>query len=412
MLLFLLSSLLAICLYYLHISGTSVRVLPEEWPLFETDQLTNVFNPRYNTLLRDHAYKIARGQLKGPETCIISPSSGLMYGLTKTGDIMEIDIEKDVASLFINLPKSRPLGGAFAIEDIAYEGEDGHQRQQKKQRREVMYIADAVNGLMRVDMQTKEVTHVAKETSSPKQTPISFANDVVVSQSTGLVYFTDSTDIKPCPYAHDPSLFNTLGASILDALRGKRAGRILVYDPKTHQTVQIADNLWFANGITISKDEEHVLVCETFQARVLKYYLAGEKKGSMEVFSQDLLPGYCDGINYSEDESKVYIGIPSGKPAVIGLLQNIPDTVFGIDFQFNIFIRNVISVLPDFMRPKPQKIGIVLALDGRTGKITGEAYDPEGTNIELVTAVTQSGNKLFLGSLTNEFVGVVSTEKV
>ena len=50
--------------------------------------------------------------------------------------------------------------------------------------------------------------------------------------------------------------------------------------------------MYFANGITLSKDEDFLLVQETFAYRTRRYWLKGPRKGTWDYFVE-LLPGVC-----------------------------------------------------------------------------------------------------------------------
>jgi sugar lactone lactonase YvrE len=45
----------------------------------------------------------------------------------------------------------------------------------------------------------------------------------------------------------------------------------------------VADGIWFANGVALSRDESFIVVAETFGCRLLRHWLKGEKAGSTEV---------------------------------------------------------------------------------------------------------------------------------
>lgn len=67
------------------------------------------------------------------------------------------------------------------------------------------------------------------------------------------------------------------------------------YDAKTKKNTVLIDNLHFANGVILSKDEDFVLVVETFYSRIHRYYLKGPKKGTHDIFV-DGLPGMPDNL--------------------------------------------------------------------------------------------------------------------
>ena len=55
-------------------------------------------------------------------------------------------------------------------------------------------------------------------------------------------------------------------------------------------------NLCFANGVALAPDESFALVNETWNYRVLRYWLTGDKKDTWDVFI-DNLPGFPDNIS-------------------------------------------------------------------------------------------------------------------
>lgn len=48
-------------------------------------------------------------------------------------------------------------------------------------------------------------------------------------------------------------------------LEAKPHGQLLKYDPSTKETSLVLDGLGFANGVTISSDQEFLVVCETWK---------------------------------------------------------------------------------------------------------------------------------------------------
>lgn len=63
----------------------------------------------------------------------------------------------------------------------------------------------------------------------------------------------------------------------LCAVQGKASGRLLSYNPATRKTHVVTDGLWFANGVTLSKDESFVAVVETNVQRVHRVWVSGPK---------------------------------------------------------------------------------------------------------------------------------------
>ena len=67
----------------------------------------------------------------------------------------------------------------------------------------------------------------------------------------GIIYFTDAS------YKY------SLSECILDILEGRPHGRLLSYDPATKMTKVLVHNLYFANGVAVSPDQNYVIFCET-----------------------------------------------------------------------------------------------------------------------------------------------------
>lgn len=69
--------------------------------------------------------------------------------------------------------------------------------------------------------------------------------------SDGLIYFTDAS------YKYNFEMY------MLDVLEGRPHGRLMSFNPSTNQTVVIARDLYFANGVALSPDQHSLIFCET-----------------------------------------------------------------------------------------------------------------------------------------------------
>lgn len=67
----------------------------------------------------------------------------------------------------------------------------------------------------------------------------------------GKIYFTDASYKYP------------LKDYMLDVMEARPHGRLLSYDPKTNQTLVLALDLYFANGLALSPDQHAIVFCET-----------------------------------------------------------------------------------------------------------------------------------------------------
>ncbi len=67
----------------------------------------------------------------------------------------------------------------------------------------------------------------------------------------GMIYFTDAS------YKY------SLSKTTWDLLEGKPHGRLMSYDPATKTTKVLVRDLYFANGVVVSPDQNYVIFCET-----------------------------------------------------------------------------------------------------------------------------------------------------
>jgi sugar lactone lactonase YvrE len=77
-------------------------------------------------------------------------------------------------------------------------------------------------------------------------------------------------------------------------------GRLLVFDTGDGKAKTLLDDLNFANGVAVGHDQTYVLVNETGNYRVIRYWLTGPKKGRAEPFIEGL-PGFPDNISSGFD---------------------------------------------------------------------------------------------------------------
>ena len=81
-----------------------------------------------------------------------------------------------------------------------------------------------------------------------------------------------------------------------DLLEARPYGRLLRHDPATGETEVLLQGLYFANGVALSRDEDFVLVNETYRYRITRYWLTGARAGTSDIFC-DNLPGFADGVS-------------------------------------------------------------------------------------------------------------------
>jgi Strictosidine synthase len=350
-----------------------------------------------NTLLQNKAKKIYPAPpVRGPET-VIFDSKNRMYVVTEDAKLYEIRDYKgtsstgstgteiiNATSVFLkDLGMGRPLGGRFAGETL--------------------YLADSLLGLIRIHNVHDKKSKVELVVSSVDQQRILYADDVIVGPKTGKVYFTDASEIAPDRIrvgVDSSTTWDTLHASKLDLMSGRATGRLLQYDPKSDQTIVLAKQLRFPNGIGIDPTETSLIFAETFGIRLTKYDLeTGELK---TVIDSEDLPGYLDGVDCGAQ--KCYAVMPSAIVPAHKILNVLPIAV-------SAFLRSLLMSLPKALVPPVKKFGGIIEYNMQDG--THRAFlDPSGKSISMLTGATLHNNLLYLGSLQNEYIGVFDPSDV
>ncbi|XP_024978344.1 protein STRICTOSIDINE SYNTHASE-LIKE 6-like [Cynara cardunculus var. scolymus] len=294
--------------------------------------------------------KIGSGQLVGAEDIAYETKSGLLYTGCEDGWIKRVKLTDSVADSVVENwvhTGGRPIGIAM--------DESGD-----------VFVADAYKGLLKVssDGKLELLTHEAEGVK------FGMPDGVAVAKN-GMVYFTDAT------YKYD------FPGAVNDIYEGRPHGRLLSYDPSTKETKVLARDLYFANGVEISPDQDFVIFCETFMRRCPRYYLQGEKKGSIDVFV-DNLPGLPDNIRYDGD-GHYWLGIPWGNSLLTKFIQTYP------------FARKILAFIFKHLHKMPElmKFGGVIALDLEGNTIRGY-YDDSW---KMTTSGLKIGEHLYMGSI-------------
>jgi sugar lactone lactonase YvrE len=273
----------------------------------------------------------------GPEDVAVSPRDGRVYTGIGDGRILRIDPRGGPVEVFANTG-GRPLG-------VTFDAGGEH-----------LYVSDALLGLLSVDPAGR-VTVLADEAQGE---PVTFADNLDVARD-GTVWFSA------------PTREHSLAEVELDVWDSRPSGRLLRYDPGTGEARVVLDNLFYANGVALAADESFVLVAEFLAFRIVRYWLAGPRAGTHEIFV-DGLPGYPDNITRTPD-GRFLVGLS---------LQRIP----GLDAQrARPWAVKVLYRLPAFLKPKPQYPGYLMEFDEH-GKLRRFAADETRDRIAQVTSGT------------------------
>jgi len=264
-----------------------------------------------------------------------------------------------------------PRGGAGSPEVFATTG--GRPLGMTFDRDGNLLVADAIKGLLSVNAQGA-VSVLSAEAGG---VPFRCLNDLDVAAD-GTIYFTDASWKFP------------LTVYKQDLFEHRPNGRLLAYEPQSKQTRVVIDKIHFANGVAVSPDQSFLLFVETGKYRVRRLWLSGEKKGTDEIFI-DNLPGFPDNIT-SNGHDKFWLALVTPRSSLLDKLLPLP------------FLRKVVLRLPEFIQPAPQRYGFVLALN-RDGQVVENLQDPSGQSFALISNVLEYQGQLYLGSIGEDAVG-------
>uniref|UniRef100_A0A2N9EI64 Strictosidine synthase conserved region domain-containing protein n=1 Tax=Fagus sylvatica TaxID=28930 RepID=A0A2N9EI64_FAGSY len=306
----------------------------------------------------DHMLRVSEfvgvGNLIGPEDLAYDTKSGVIYTGCADGWINRVTVNDSVSDSVVEKwinTGGRPLGIAI-----------GHNNE--------LIVADPEKGLLNVTADGV-VELLTDEADGQKFKTI----DAVDVAHNGMIYFSDAS------YKYSLSKF------IWDILEGKPHGRLMSYDPATKTTKVLVRNLYFANGVAVTPDQNYVIYCETPVRRCRKYHIQGKEEGRVENFI-DYLPGMPDNIRY-DGEGQYWIGLATG-----------PSLQWDLAFRYP-FIRKVLLIMEKYIgRPQMEKNGGVMAVD-MEGKPLAHYYDP---GLALVSSGMKIGNHLYCGSVFYPYI--------
>jgi sugar lactone lactonase YvrE len=326
----------------------SAPIDPAAYTPPKPQELAGVLAP--NSLLQK-AELLALGKINGPEEVAVD-SHGRIFGGTQDGMIMRL-LPDGKLDTFANT-KGRPLGMQF-------------------DKNNNLIVCDSYKGLLSINPQGK-IKVLAK---SADGVPFKFTDALDISRN-GTIYFTDA------------SSRHGLDEYLYDLLESKPHGRFLSYNPTTGQIKVLLKDLYFANGVALSQQENFVLINETYRYRIVRYWLKGPKVGTHEIFI-DNLPGFPDNIS-SNHKGTFWLALFTVRNETADKLHPSP------------FRKAQMSKLPKALWPKPKPYGLVLALDEQ-GKITQSLHDPTGNHLKEITSAREFDGYLYLGSLHNDRIG-------
>jgi sugar lactone lactonase YvrE len=292
----------------------------------------------------------------GAEDVVVA-DNGLVYTGTEDGSVFSVRPDGSRVEL-VGHTGGRPLG----IELLP----DGR-----------LLVADAHEGLLAMETATGKVERLVDTVNGRRMV---FCNNADIARN-GDIWFTDSSAHFSIERWKD------------DLVQDTRTGRL--YCRRADGTVEKhLGGLRFANGVALAADESYVAVAETTGRTVVRLWLTGERAGQREYLCEDL-PGYPDNISRGSD-GLIWVTIASPPdPLVEKVLHRAP-----------LALRKMATKVPDALQPKPKRTVRVMAFDD-AGACVHDLHG-EADRYHVVTGVREHDGKVWLGSLYEPAVGVIS----
>ncbi|KAL4645679.1 hypothetical protein ACB092_02G252000 [Castanea dentata] len=297
---------------------------------------------------------VGLGNLIGPEDMAYDAKSGVIYTGCHDGWISRVTVNDSAADSVVEKwvnTGGRPLGIAF-----------GHNNE--------LIVADPEKGLLNVT--ADGVVELSTNEAEGQKFKTTDAVDVAHN---GIIYFSDAS--------HKYSL----SKFIYDILEGRPNGRLLSYDPATKTTKVLVRDLYFANGVMATPDQNYVIFCKTPTRRCRKYHIQGKEKGKVEKFIE-YLSGMPDNIRYDGDGQ---YWIVDGQSRL---------ALWDIAFRHP-FIRKFLIIMEKYnRRPRMEKGSGVMVID-LAGNPIAHYYDPE---LSLISSAMKIKNYLYCGSVYYPYI--------
>lgn len=281
-----------------------------------------------------------------PEDIVVDADGALWTGVD---DGRIIRIEPSGQTSVVGTIAGRPLGMAVA--------RDGR-----------LLICSSPGGLLAMDRGTGAVQVL---TEAVDFRPLQFCSNVV-EMPDSTIYFTQST--AKFTYAH-------FKGAIIEA-RGD--GGLFRRDPDGTVTT-LLDNLYFANGLTLTADGTALVFAETQGRRLSKYWLSGPRAGTVTALAVDLA-AMPDNISTGSD-GRIWVAMVTPvNTAADFLAPRAP------------WLRTLLWRLPDRMQPQIDPMVWAVAFDPDSGAAVA-GVQMKHPDFGVVTGLVEHQGRLWMSSI-------------
>ncbi|XP_054708628.1 adipocyte plasma membrane-associated protein-like isoform X2 [Uloborus diversus] len=342
------------------------------------------------------AEELFKGVLHGPESIVFH--KGDMYTGLEDGRIVKIQGDKITTMAQTGRQCIMPYEERLCGRPLGLRiGKDG-----------LLYVIDAYYGIFTMNFTTGALTKILASSVQVEGQKLNFPDDLDLDDE-GNIYFSDAStkwDLSTIYF-------------LMTEYEG--GGRIIRYNMNTGETEVLLRNLYFPNGVQLSKDKKSLLICEISNRRILRYNLKGPKKGKLEVFA-DVLPAEPDNIRPSP--RGYWVGFTSARNSTNALFMDKLNAYPLIKFIWGrahhaagtfLTVLADLSTVPafkefayrykrgDYVLPLLRRHGIIIEFD-ENGKMLRSLHSPDG-KISDLSQVTEHEGYLYLGSFINDYLG-------
>lgn len=292
----------------------------------------------------------------GPEDVVVDDQGQVYSGLID-GSIVRVSADGERVTVIANTG-GRPLGLRLHAGTLL--------------------ICDSHRGLLRLDLGTGGIETLVDAINGE---PLVFCSNCVVAAD-GTIYFTES------------SRHVRIEEFMADVLEHSNTGRLSRRLPDGSVEV-IADDLKFANGVVLARDESWIDVAETTGYRITRFWLRGDRAGQRQELVTNM-PGFPDNMSRGTD-GLIWVALATPRdPLLDRLLPAAP------------IWRRIVWALPAALRPKPKKSLWVQAYDDN-GTLVHDLQTPHD-RFYMATGVQEHHGKVWVGCLPVPTIACIDLE--
>lgn len=281
----------------------------------------------------------------GPEDVVADDQGRLLCGVGD-GRILRIDPERHTEETIGNTG-GRPLG----LELMP----DGK-----------LLICDAHKGLLQLNIETGVVETLVQYVDG---LPLRFCSNASTAKD-GTIWFTESTDRYDFEQYTGAMLEHRPSGRLF---RRTRDGKVEV----------VLEGLHFANGITLSTDEQAVIFSETDGYRISRFWISGLRAGTIERLAENL-PGFPDNISRMQN-GKFWVAMVTNRNSMLDRLGAMPA-----------LLRKGLWQIPERWQPKGAYTAWAMQFDEQGNCLLDLQHSAIGYH--GVTGVAESAGMLYFAS--------------